>query len=111
MSSNKQYIGSGKPTQHDGVKVTLKIDEAKAHFYTTDKGTFLTFVVAKKETTDKYGKSHTAFILPREEKGTATSQVSEPQGVPEGEVVKENGRKLRKVSKAKADALRAGAQA
>lgn len=101
MSSNKQYIGSGKPTQNNGIKVTLRMDDAMAHTYTTDKGTFLTFLVAPKRETDQYGKTHTAFVMPREAR-PETNVVAEPQGLPVGTVITEGGRKFRKISAAEA---------
>lgn len=109
-NAKKQYIGSGKPTEHNGIKVTLRMDEATPHIYTTDKGTFLTFIVSPKQEADKFGKTHTAFMLLREE-APAPAMANEPAGLPEGKLVTENGRKLRKISKKQAAELRAAAQA
>lgn len=109
-NAKKQYIGSGKPTENNGIKVTLRMDEATPHIYTTDKGTFLTFIVAQKKEVDQFGKTHAAFLMVREE-APAPAMANEPAGLPEGELVTVNGRKMRKISKKKAAELRAAAQA
>lgn len=104
MSSKNIYIGSGRATANEGVKVTLRMDQVQEHAYTTDKGTFITFMVAPRKEKDQFGKTHSAFIMPRE--SAQPSVVAEPAGVPEGELVEVDGRKLRRISKKKAAELR-----
>lgn len=106
MSSEKNYIGSGKTTLHNGVKVTIRMDEAMQHIYTTDKGRFLTFMVSPKKEADQYGKTHSAFVMPREERAPDTNVANEPQGLPEGTTVEVDGKKLRKISKQQAAIIR-----
>lgn len=69
MSTPKQYIGSGKghPT-FDSVTVTLKMDAAIGAMFTTDKGTFLRFVVSRRQQPDQFGKTHACFFIPQPEK-------------------------------------------
>lgn len=62
MASKKQYIGSGKATKYDGVKVTLNLKEADPHVYTTDRGTYVSFIVTpRKNPTDHV--THNVFVL------------------------------------------------
>jgi hypothetical protein len=69
MATPKQYIGSGKghPT-YDSVTVTLNMDAAVGAMFTTDKGTFLRFVVSRRQQPDQFGKTHACFFIPQEKK-------------------------------------------
>lgn len=62
--AQKEYIGSGKKhSSYDSVTVTLDLNKAAKHAYETEHGTYITFVVSARKETDRYGKTHTAFIL------------------------------------------------
>lgn len=62
--ATKQFIGSGKAhKQFDSVTVTLKVEEAMKYAYERDHGTFLTFVVSRRQKPDDYGRTHSAFVL------------------------------------------------
>jgi hypothetical protein len=68
MATTKQYIGSGKGhPQFDSVTVTLQMDVAVGAMFTTDKGTFMRFVVSRRQAPDQFGKTHSVFFIPREE--------------------------------------------
>lgn len=112
MSKQKQYIGSGKAALHNSVTVTLNLDTAMAHAYSTENGRYITFLVAPKQQKDQYGKTHSAFVLvDAPEAQPAPSVVAEPElplsETPVGTTVKRGGRTLRRVSKAEAEALKA----
>jgi hypothetical protein len=114
MNGNKQYIGSGKSTQHNGVKVTLRLEEALKHAYRTERGEFLTFMVSPRQAPDQFGKTHAAFVMPREEQHSVVAEPTEPIELAEphgdagqGETVTIDGRKLRKITKQQAAIIRA----
>ena len=69
--ATKNYIGSGKKhASYDSITVSLKMDEAQKHAFTTDKGTFLTFIVSARKEVDQYGKTHSVFVLTDAEEAT-----------------------------------------
>lgn len=109
MTNGKIYIGSGKATKFDGVMVTLDLEAALKEAYTTDKGRFLTFLVAPRKGADQYGKTHSAMVLPRNQANP--SVVAEPTGnlleTPVGETKEVKGRKLKRISPEEAAARKA----
>jgi hypothetical protein len=114
MNGTKQYIGSGKATDNNGVKVTLRLADALKHSYRTERGEFLTFIVTERQSPDQYGKTHAAFLMVREEKPVQAAEPVEPMELaephgdhPEGQTVTIDGRKLRKITPKQAAAIRA----
>ena len=86
--ATKQYIGSGKKhSNYDSVTVTLRMTEAEKYAFETENGTFITFVVSARKEADKFGKTHSAFVLVDDE-GTpelpvqAEAAVAEPAPEP-----------------------------
>ena len=68
---SKQYIGKG--VQHDSldlVKVTLKMDEVQKHQHEFEGEKYLTFELAKLQQTDKFGRTHTAYVSVKDEAAT-----------------------------------------
>lgn len=62
--ATKQFIGGGKAHQQfDSVTVTLSVDKALAFAYKREHGTFITFVVSRRQQPDDYGRTHSAFVL------------------------------------------------
>jgi hypothetical protein len=115
MSKQKQYIGSGKAAQFNSVTVTLNLDEATKHSYSTQNGTYITFMVSPKKDADRYGKTHSAFVLvdaTTPEPDAATNVMAEPElplagETPVGATVKKGGRSLKRISKEEAAARKA----
>lgn len=114
MSKQKQYIGSGKPAKNNSVTVTLALDKAQQHAYTTETGTYITFVLSPKQQADQYGKTHAAFVMVNLPEAQPEAVVSEPQAelpldgeTPVGATVQKNGRNLKRISKEEAAQLRA----
>lgn len=104
MSKQKEYIGSGKAANHNSVTVTLALDKAMQHAYSTTNGKYITFMVSPKQEVDRYGKTHTAFVFV-EAPQAADSVVAEPQAelplngeTPMGKRVKTEGRNLKRIS-------------
>lgn len=65
--ATKQFIGGGKAHQQfDSVTVTLSVDKALAFAYKREHGTFITFVVSRRQKPDDYGRTHSAFVLVNE---------------------------------------------
>lgn len=63
---NKKYIGSGKAhNQFDSITVTVDLAKASDAMFTTENGTYLRFVVTKRQQADQYGKTHACFFIPR----------------------------------------------
>jgi phage protein D len=65
---NKSYIGKG--TQVAGmeiVKVTLKVEELLKVTHEFQGVQYLTFELAKMQSTDDYGRTHTAYVSTRED--------------------------------------------
>lgn len=63
----KQFIGGGKGhTQFDSVTVTLSVDKAMEFAYEREHGKFITFVVSRRQSPDKFGRTHSAFVLVNE---------------------------------------------
>lgn len=65
---SKKYIGSGKAhNQFDSITVTVDLAKASDAMFTTENGTYLRFVVTKRQQVDQYGKTHACFFIPRPE--------------------------------------------
>ena len=83
--ATKEFIGSGKGHQQfDSVTVTLKVDEALKHAYTRENGRFLTFVVSRRQNPDNYGRTHSAFVLVKDDQlslAASTEPVEAPKKV------------------------------
>lgn len=59
----KNYIGKGKKVENlDIITVTLKMEEAEKHIFEVEGKKYLKFEVAALQNTDKYGRTHTAYI-------------------------------------------------
>ncbi|HRH68813.1 MAG TPA: hypothetical protein PLB89_04830 [Flavobacteriales bacterium] len=108
MATQKQYIGSGKATQYDGVSVSIRMEDAEKFLRTNDSGTWLNFIVSPRKE-PKEGRTHKVFVIvdAPTEQPAAPAMASEPAGTPVGEVIEEGGKKLRKISKAEAAKLKA----
>jgi hypothetical protein len=111
MAKQKQYIGSGKAAQFNSVTVTVNLDEAIKHSYSTDNGTYITFMVSPKQQADRFGKTHSAFVLV-DAPETAENVVAEPElplgsETPVGATMKKDGRSLKRISKEEAAARKA----
>lgn len=109
MASVKKYIGSGKSTKWDGITVTLRMEDVAQHVRESEDGKFLSFIVSPRREPSAKGQTHSAFIL----MGDPQEAAAMPQAsmAAEGEVVIENGRKLKRISAKKAAELRAQAAA
>lgn len=107
MTKQKQYIGSGKATKFGGVRITLRMDQAAPHSYTTESGEYLSFFVDVRKEADQYGRTHTAYVLV--DTPVAEPEMAEPATVsePAPEVVVKGGRRLRRISPEEAAARRA----
>lgn len=61
---SKEYIGSGKKhPNYDIVKVSIDIEKAMKFFHEYNGKQYLTFDVAAKRETDKYGKTHSVSVF------------------------------------------------
>lgn len=109
MATNKQYIGNGKATIHDGVTVTIRMEDAAPFIRKTDSGSWLSFIVGKKQQVDDKGRTHTAFIItgPRPQAPGAVAEPQLPFETPVGTVVKKGSKKLRRISPEEAAKLAA----
>ncbi len=66
--SDKKYIGAGKAhDRYDSITVTIDLGKAHSAVFTTQHGTFLRFVVTKRQQPDDYGKTHACFFVPKPE--------------------------------------------
>lgn len=62
--ATKQFIGGGKKhSQFDSVTVTLSVEKAMEFAYEREHGKYITFVVSRRQTPDKFGRTHSAFVL------------------------------------------------
>ncbi len=75
---NKSYIGKGTQVAGmDIVKVTLKVEELLKVTHEFQGVKYLTFELAKMQTKDDFGRTHTAYVSVKEdavEKETATDK-------------------------------------
>ena len=59
----KNYIGKGTQVENmDIVKVTLPVEEVLKFKHEWEGTEYLTFEVAKMKETDKFGRTHTAYV-------------------------------------------------
>ncbi len=64
----KSYIGKGTAVKGmDIVKVTLKVEELLKVTHEFQGVQYLTFELAKMQSTDDYGRTHTAYVSVRED--------------------------------------------
>jgi len=103
MATTK-YIGSGKSTSNNGVRVSIKLEDAQPYVRKTERGTWLNFFVSARKSADPYGRTHNAFVLVDEE--PTTPVVAEP-AVSVRAQEKKTVRRLKRISKAEAAARRA----
>lgn len=109
MNTQKHYIGSGRSTKFDGVVVTLRVAEASKFIRTTEDGEFLSFLVTQRKEMVEGKPTHNVFVMenaPAEQPKPAMA--SEPE-LPFETPKELKGRKVRKITKAEAAALRASA--
>ena len=65
---NKSYIGKGTAVAGmEIVKVTLKVEELLKVTHEFQGVQYLTFELAKMQSTDDYGRTHTAYVSVRED--------------------------------------------
>ncbi len=65
---NKSYIGKGTAVAGmDIVKITLKVDELLKVTHEFQGVQYLTFELAKMQSKDDYGRTHTAYVSVRED--------------------------------------------
>ena len=65
---NKTYIGKGTAVAGmEIVKVTLKVEELLKVTHEFQGVKYLTFELAKMQSTDDYGRTHTAYVSVRED--------------------------------------------
>ncbi len=67
-SYKKNYIGKG--TKHetmDIVKVTLRVEDVLNYQHEYNGEQYISFEVARMQNTDKFGRTHTAYVTTREE--------------------------------------------
>lgn len=64
----KNYIGKGKQVNGlDVVRMTLKVDDLIQHKYEKEGIEYITFEIAKLKESDKFGRTHTAYVSKVEE--------------------------------------------
>lgn len=80
--SNKNYIGKGK-AQNFGVKVTIQMNKAQQFIYERDGERYLTFFLNEMQEQDKFGRTHTAFVLTKEDTESILQQIEETPAVAE----------------------------
>lgn len=110
MATQKQYIGSGKPSKFNGVIVTLAMNDAEKHVRTdADGNRWLSFIVDPRREADEKGRTHKAFVLTGERTEAQPEQqvVCEPAPTPIGKRVKNGGKSYRRISPEEAAAKRA----
>ena len=67
-SYKKNYIGKGTKVENmDIVKVTLKVEDVLKFKHDYEGSEYITFEVAKMQQSDKFGRTHTAYVSTREE--------------------------------------------
>lgn len=97
MAQDKAYIGGGKTVgQYGSVRVTLKMEDVLKHAYKTERGEFITFTVDKLKQANEYGKTHTAYVLLREEKDPTAVAEPAPGGGNVADGAPKRERRLRK---------------
>lgn len=102
MSTNKQYIGTGKDTKFEGsIVVSINMKDAEKFLRTSDSGQWLNFIVSRRKSPSEKGSTHSAFILTGNNEQEETSVVSEP--APEAP---KKDRKLKPITKEEAAMLR-----
>lgn len=63
----KNYIGKGTQVENmDIVKVTLKVEDIAKFKHEYEGNEYITFEVAKMQQSDKWGRTHTAYVSTRE---------------------------------------------
>ena len=111
MATQKKYIGNGKSTVHNGITVSIRLEDAQPYARTSKSGTWLNFMVAERKAVDEFGRTHSAFVLvDAPEAQPAPAVMAEPapsMETPVGAKVKKNGRNLARISKEEAAAKRA----
>ena len=74
-SFKKNYIGKGTQVENmDIVKVTLPVEEVLKFKHEWEGTEYLTFEVAKMKETDKFGRTHTAYVSVLEETEEETKE-------------------------------------
>lgn len=82
----KNYIGKGtKNATLDIVKISLKVEDILSFKHTYEGTDYITFEVARLQTPDKYGHTHTAYVttkeeVPEAENETPSSETPAPDG-------------------------------
>ena len=64
----KKYVGSGKLGKYDTVSVTIDLSKAEDFVYDYNNNKYLTIFVSPKKEVDQYGKSHSVYCLPKQER-------------------------------------------
>ena len=68
MTYKKNYIGKGRKVENrNTVKVTLKMSELEKFAYEYHGEMMINVEIAELQQTDKYGRTHTAYVVTREE--------------------------------------------
>lgn len=80
--SNKNYIGKGK-AQNFGVKVTIQMNKAQQFIFEREGERYLTFFLNEMQEQDKFGRTHTAFVLKKEDTDNILQQIEETPAVAE----------------------------
>ena len=92
---NKSYIGKGTAVAGmDIVKVTLKVEDLLKVTHEFQGVEYLTFELAKMQSKDDYGRTHTAYVSIRED-------AAEEETAAEVQAEKAAAKAARKASKAK----------
>lgn len=78
MNTEKIYIGKGTQVKNfDMVNVTINVSQAEAHIFEYKGEKFLKITVAKTKATDKFGKTHAAYINTYSKQPESTAAVKE----------------------------------
>jgi phage protein D len=90
---NKSYIGKGTAVAGmDIVKVTLKVEELLKVTHEFNGVEYLTFELAKMQSKDEYGRTHTAYVSVRED-------AVEEEAAPDKQAVKAAKKAAKKAKK------------
>lgn len=77
--TNKTYIGKGKQVgTYGSVKVSIKMSDAKQFLKEAKGEEYLNFFINPLKETDKFGNTHTAFVLVEEVAETPEPQTEAP---------------------------------